>query len=89
MIKRKYESSDKPTDLGNEDERTPKNQAIKLAGSPYDSSQSSTVRSRKAQKSKLSEQLSPLRQPQAIIGEGGNLALKIGTRGFSGIFTEI
>lgn len=72
MIKRKYESSDKPAHLMNEDERTPKNQAIKLAGSPYDdkSSESSTVRSRKAHKSKLSDKLSPLRQPQAIIGEG-------------------
>ena len=57
---------------GNEDEQTPKNQAIKLAGSPYDSSEDmSTVRSRKAHKSKLTDnKLSPMRQPQAIIGEG-------------------
>lgn len=60
MAKRKYSSSTKQK----EDERTPKNQAIKMAGSPYDvSSQSSTVRSRKAHKSKLTENLSPLRQP--------------------------
>ena len=63
MAKRKYESSEKPDDGIKEDERTPKNQAIKLAGSPYDSSQSSTVRSRKQQKSKLTENLSPMRHP--------------------------
>ena len=67
MAKRKYESSEKPA----QDDRTPKNQAIKLAGSPYDqSSEGSTVRSRKAQKSKLLNHMSPVTQPQAIIGEG-------------------
>ena len=62
IVKRKYDSSDKPTD-GNIDEQTPKNQAIKLAGSPYDSSEDmSTVRSRKAHKSKLTDnKLSPMR----------------------------
>ena len=69
MVKRKYDSSEKPQQ---DDDHTPKNQAIKLAGSPFDdqSSQESTVRSRKAQKSKLANQLSPVTQPQAIIGEG-------------------
>ena len=67
MAKRKYDSSEKP----NQEDHTPKNQAIKLAGSPYDqSSQGSTVRSRKAQKSKLMSHFSPVTQPQAIIGEG-------------------
>ena len=72
-MKRKYESSERP--CTNDDEKTPKNQAIRLAGSPYDQSTSgddtSTVRSRKAHKSKLTDnKLSPMRQPQAIIGEG-------------------
>lgn len=68
MVKRKYESSEKPAGAGiNDDEKTPKNQAIKLAGSPYDSSEddASTFRSRKAHKSKLTDNkmLSPMRQP--------------------------
>ena len=64
MTKRKYQTSEKKE---SNNEETPKKQ---LAGSPYDKSQESTVRSRKAHKSKLAEVLSPLRQPQAIIGEG-------------------
>ena len=41
-----------------------------MACSPYDTSQDSTVWSRKQNKSKLAEGLSPVRHPQAIIGEG-------------------
>ena len=68
MAKRKYDSSEKP----NQEDHTPKNQAIKLAGSPYtsQSSQGSTVRSRKAQKSKLMSHFSLVTLSQAIIGEG-------------------
>ena len=36
----------------------------------YQSPPDSTVRSRKAHKSRIGEDLSPLRQPQAIVGEG-------------------
>lgn len=69
VIKRKYESSEKS---GNDPEKTPKNQAIKLAGSPYDAeSPSSTVRSRKMKQSRLADKdLSPVRHIQGVIGEG-------------------
>ena len=53
----------------NQNSRTPANQEVKIHDS-YQSPPDSTVRSRKAHKSRIGEDLSPLRQPQAIVGEG-------------------
>ena len=47
----------------NQNSRTPANQEVKIDDS-YQSPPDSTVRSRKAHKSRIGEDLSPLRQPQ-------------------------
>lgn len=50
-------------------DKTPANQEVKLNDS-YQSPPDSTVRSRKAHKSRIGEYSSPLRQLQTIVGEG-------------------